>query len=66
MAEADSLLPGTELLYQDMRVASGSALRRVKVKRHESVGGLRLVVVELDDGSERSPAVFSLYWPPTV
>ena len=27
------------------------------------LGSVRLLVVELEDGSERSPAAASLYWP---
>ena len=54
---------GTELLYDDRRPSSGSTRRRVKVKRYQQVGAVMVLVVELEDGSLRSPSPFSLYWP---
>lgn len=63
-AGAERLAVGTELLYLDMAGTSsglGTTLRRVKVKRYERVGSVRLLVVELEDGSERSPSINSLF-----
>ena len=65
-SEAQSLAEGTHLLYLDMAGTSsgaGAKLRRVKVKGYRHVGSVRLLVVELEDGSERSPSINSLFWP---
>jgi Winged helix DNA-binding domain len=62
-SETMSLPIDTELLYEHKAGSSSPTLRRVTVTRYQQVGGLNLLIVELDDGSERSPAASSLYWP---
>ena len=58
--EAESLMPGTELLCRDRR--SGSGFRLARVKEYQQIGAARVLVVELEDGSKRSPLSSSLYW----
>jgi hypothetical protein len=58
--EADSLAPGTELMYRDKR---SSTLQRVKVKEYQQIGSAKVLVVELEDGSKRSPLASTLFWP---
>lgn len=46
---------GAELLYEEGTVPR-QGLRRAKVSRYEQIGDTEHMVIELEDGSERSPA----------
>jgi hypothetical protein len=57
--EAESLTIGTEVIYRDMCLPG---YRLAKVKGYQHIGAAKMLIVELEDGSKRSPSAALLYW----